>query len=741
MGSTGLNRINMRLGSALLRIAPKWPWMAVGLIFAVGGIYAVERLVNYPLPELTRPAQSSKVLADDGQVIATLHGEENRTIVPLNEISPFLRIATLATEDREFYQHKGMSLRGTIRAARANFEGGDIVQGGSTITQQLARNTIPSIGRERTYSRKVKEIYWAMQLERHMSKDQILERYLNTVYFGRGAYGAEAAARTYFKVSAAELTPGQAAFLAGTIRSPERYQIDRNAEGAIALRNRVLDGMVETGHLGRGEAEAAKAEDLVAQFKPGMSIEVDSPRAGYFVEYVRRILKRDFNLTDEQILAGGLQIHTTLDLKAQDAAEAAVRSTLDRPDDPEAALVAMDPQGRIRAMVGGREVDSIDRNRGFNFAVDVNQTGGGRQAGSAFKPFALAAFLDMGKSLASTFSGASPITLDSPTCRNADGKPWEVGNFGNASYGAMDITQATLASVNTIYAQLMDDVVSPSKFIEVAERAGIQVPQFDAGCALTLGTTDVTPLEMARGYTTFAQRGNRPEPLAVTRITHPDGEVIVEKQPVIESTLDPNVADQVNYVLMRNIQSGTGTGARIGRPAAGKTGTTQNYANAWFAGYTPELTAVVWMGYAPLPDGTIPEMDRVRGSIQVTGGSFPATIWKKFMLGALEGVKGTDFNRPKFGGEIVIPKMGVPQATLASTNQPVPVDGSGRARDGDGSDSDNDNDNDAPPPPAPDRGDDDNPPPRPITPPRQAPRDDDEPQREKQVFKDCFPFC
>lgn len=728
--------MNTRLKKALTAVVAKWPWAAIGAFVAIGGIVVVTRLMALPLPEMERPAESSKMLAQDGQVIATLHGEENRTIVPIEEMSPHLRIALLSTEDREFYTHNGMSIKAVIRAARANFEGGEIKQGGSTITQQLARNTISSIGKERSYMRKIKEAFWAMQLERHMPKEEILERYLNTVYFGRGAYGAEAAARTYFKVSAAEITPGQAAFLAGTIRSPERYQIDRNPDGAIDLRNRVLDGMVEGNYIGKAEAEAAKAEDLVAQFKPGMTIEVDSPRAGYFVEYVRRILKRDFGLADEEILAGGLQIHTTLDLKAQDAAEAAVRSTLDRPDDPEVALVAMDPEGWIRAMVGGREVDNIDRSRGFNFAADVNATGGGRQAGSAFKPFALAAFLDQGKSLASTFSGASPIQLDSPRCKNSDGKPWEVSNYGNSSYGAMDVTAATLSSVNTVYAQLMDDVVTPSQFIEITGRTGIDIPDFDAGCALALGTTDVTPMEMARAYTTFAQRGNRPDTLAITKIARPNGEVIVENIPHLEQALNPNVADSVNYVLERNIQSGTGTGARIGRPAAGKTGTTQNFANAWFAGYTPELTAVVWMGFPPQPDGTIPEMQRVRG-IQVTGGSFPATIWKKFMTGALEGTKGTAFHRPKLGGEIVKPKMYVPQATLASTERPRPVavnEGPGETFSSSPPNSGNDDSRNSAPPPPP--------------PPPSGNRDNDDPPRpkppmnsDKQVFKDCFPFC
>ncbi|MDQ4149267.1 MAG: transglycosylase domain-containing protein [Actinomycetota bacterium] len=636
---------------AAARASRKWPWAVAGFVIAAAGIRVSTILANVELPEIPPPAQSSRVLAYDGQVIATLHGEENRLIVPLEKISPFLQVAVLSTEDREFFRHKGMSVRAVIRAARANVESGEVLQGGSTITQQYVRNTFPHVGKERTLLRKVKEAFWAIQLERHYPKNEIMERYLNTVYFGRGAYGAEAAARTYFKVSAAELTPGQAAYLAGLIRSPQRYQIDENPEGAVAIRNTVIKSMVRGKYLGPREGEAAMAEDLRAQFKPGLSIEVDSPRAGYFVEYVRRTLKSQFNLTDEDILQGGLQIHTTLDLRMQDAAEAAMRSVLNRPDDPEAAVVAMDPEGRVRAMVGGRDVDSIDRSRGFNFAADVNHTGGGRPAGSAFKPFALAAFLDEGKSLQSSFVGASTIKIDAGRCKNGD-KPWEVSNFGHSSFGMLDVTAATLSSVNTVYAQIMDKVVSPEKFIEMAGKTGIPIPTHDAGCALTLGTTDVTPLEMAQAYTTFAQRGKRPEPLVVLKITRPNGEVVVENGPKMEQVLNENVADTVNHVLEKNIQSGTGTGARIGRPAAGKTGTTQNFQDAWFAGYTPQLTAVVWMGYAPGPDGKIAEMTRVRGR-QVTGGSFPATIWREFMSRALEGVRPTGFRKPVLGGEVV----------------------------------------------------------------------------------------
>jgi penicillin-binding protein 1A len=638
----------------------RWPWLDFGWRWpvtvvgfgAAGVLVAAIWLASLPLPQIAPAAQSSKVLAADGQVIATLHGEENRTLVPLTQISPHLQAAVIAAEDRTFFDHRGFSVRGMIRAAKANWDGGRILQGGSTITQQYVRQAFPQVGKERTLARKLKEAFWAVQLERHSTKEEILERYLNTVYFGRGAYGAEAAARTYFKVSAAELTPGQSAYLAGVMPSPQRFQIDQDPAKAINLRNLVIDKMAGMSALSPAQAAQAKQEDLVAQFKPGLSIEVESARAGYFVEYVRRILKSEFQLSDEEILQGGLNIRTTLDLKMQDAAEAAVRSVLNRPTDPEAALIAMDAQGQVKAMVGGRDVDDPNRARGFNFAADVNGTGGGRPAGSAFKTFALAAFVEDGKSVQSTYSGASTVTIDSDKCRNADGSPWTVSNYSNAGYGYMNVVSATTSSVNTIYAQMMDEVVTPAKFMDVARRTGIEIPGHDAGCALTLGTTDVTPLEMAAAYTTFAQRGRRPTPLVILEITKPGGVVVARRFPGVTQVIDANVADTVNYVLAQNIQSGTGTGAKIGRPAAGKTGTTESFQDAWFAGYTPELTAVVWMGYAPNPDGKIPVMNRVRGK-SVTGGSFPATIWKTFMSKAVQGTKASSFHAPTLGGEVI----------------------------------------------------------------------------------------
>lgn len=633
----------------LIRVAP-WALVGIAMPLLIMGLIGWVGTLEMPVAGVS--AQSSKVLAADGQVIATLHGEENRTIVPLAKINKYLIKGVIATEDRAFYDHSGVSFKGIVRAARENFEGKQVLQGGSTITQQYVRNAYPSIGTQRTVTRKLREGALAVWVEQKSSKAEILEKYLNLVYFGRGAYGAEAAARTYFKVPASDLTVGQAAYLAGVIRSPERYQIGASPAEATRIRNQVIGDMVRAKYVTKAEAAAAKAEDLKAQFKPGVSIEVESPRAGFFVEYVRQLLRREFKLTDEQILGGGLQIQTTLDLRMQDAAENAVSSTLDQPTDPDAALVAMDGNGNVKAMVGGREVGSVNRARGFNFAVDALGNGGGRPAGSAFKVIALASMVDQGKSVASTFPGPSSIKIESPQCRNADGTPWEVSNFANSGFGSLDVTSATLSSVNTVYAQIMEQVVTPTQFIAMAGRLGIYIPEYDAGCALTLGTSDVTPMEMARAYATFAQRGNRPEIMFVSKITDSSGRILGERGNKSEKVMEENVADTVNYVLERNVSGGTGTGARIGRPAAGKTGTTQNYENAWFAGYTPELTTVVWMGYAPAPDGTIPLMQNVRGKA-VTGGSFPATIWKKFMSEAIKGTESSKFTKPKLGGELV----------------------------------------------------------------------------------------
>jgi penicillin-binding protein 1A len=626
-----------------------WFYAAVFLSLALVGALAV--LLWGPIPDATPGVQSSRVLAADGQVVSLLHGEENRTIVPITGMASPLQQAVVATEDQAFYRHPGISIRGLLRAAVANLRGGELRQGGSTITQQYARNAFEQVGRERTIWRKIREGGLALKLERRYSKDKILESYLNTVYFGRGAYGAEAAARTYFKKSAKDLSLSESAYLAGVIRAPERYQPDSNLEAAVSIRNKVLLDMVQADFLTPAAAEGGKKEEL--KFSFGAAPEV---RAAYFVEYVRRLLKKPteeggFGLTDREILGGGLEVHTTLDLRMQDAAQKAIASTLDRPEDPEAALVALDVHGKLRAMVGGRSFGDLERARGFNFAYQKGSNIGGRQSGSAFKPFTLAAFVNEGYSVQSSFSGSSPTTIRDPECRNSNGSAWRVSNFGNQGFGVLKVTDATAHSVNTIFAQMVD-LVTPGTVQQMAKDAGI-TSELSPVCSITLGVHGVTPLEMARAFATFATRGERPEVLAVTKIIAPDGELIAERSPRREQVLGQNVADTVNMALQEVIARGTGTGARIGRPAAGKTGTTQNHVDAWFVGYTPELVASIWMGFPPR-DGKIAEMTRVHGRA-VTGGFLPATIWRKFMIEATKGMEPIGFPGPQIGGKIVKP--------------------------------------------------------------------------------------
>ncbi|MBW3591578.1 MAG: transglycosylase domain-containing protein, partial [Actinobacteria bacterium] len=411
---------------------------AVGLVAVIAvAVLTISALrVDVPLPDNAPGGQATEVLDAHGDLIGALKGEQKRQIVELADMAPALQEAVVATEDRRFYEHNGLSFRGMVRALLTNTWAGEVEQGGSTITQQYARNAFGRIGTERTVSRKVKEIVVARKVENRYSKDKILESYLNTVYFGRGAYGAEAAALTYFKKPAKDLTLDEAAFLAGIIRSPEYFQPEEHAQDAVRIRNKVLGDMVAAGYLTEAEADEARRADLIAKFKLGPT-HLDSPRAGFFMEHVRRLLRSDqHGFSDAELLGGGLTIHTSLDLHMQDAAEAAVFEVLPEPDNPEVALIAMDPDGFVRAMVGGRDVKDRVRALGFNFASNVRQEQeGGRPAGSAFKPIALARYLEQGGDLSDRFRGPRQITIDSPLCRGPDGEPWTVSNYGNQGYG------------------------------------------------------------------------------------------------------------------------------------------------------------------------------------------------------------------------------------------------------------------------------------------------------------------
>jgi penicillin-binding protein 1A len=627
----------------------RWALLATLLlaVAAAFGLSYVFARVELP-PDVDTPPQTSFVYDSKGRILAELHAGEDRVIVPLEKISTHFVNAVIATEDRNFFHHRGVDFRGAARAVWAALRNREITQGGSTITQQYVK--LVYTGGERTLARKLKEAVLAVKLEQRHSKEEILELYLNRIYFGRGAYGAEAAARAYFGKSASEIGPAEAALLAGLIRAPEVADPLRAPEVAKKRRNLSLQAMAETGVL-PGE-EAARLGRLDFQrCEPSQTPEPEKmcvlPRsspgaagagsAAYFVDYVRQYLVEKYSA--ERVFKGGMRVYTTLDSDLQAAAREAIDSTLDREGDPEAALVALDASGRIVAMIGGRDFKASE----VNLAVGEQGGGSGRQPGSAFKPITLAAAVHKGISLKSRFRGPASITLDLP-----GGGRWTVKNYGGASYGTEDLVVATANSINTIYAQLQM-AIGAEATVDMAKRLGIQ-SHLDPHPSIVLGTEETSPLEMATAYLVFANRGSRALPRAVDKIEAADGTLLEQAEVSKERVLSENEADQINFALQQVIARGTGKAADIGRPAAGKTGTTEDYGDAWFVGYTPQqLSVAVWMGY---PEGRERKMTNVHGRA-VAGGTFPAQIWAKFMKRALAGTKPTSFVKPQLSGRVI----------------------------------------------------------------------------------------
>lgn len=569
-----------------------------------------------PDPGLGDRPLTTRVLAADGTLLAEWHAGEDRVPVRFEDLPRHLVDAVVAIEDERFWQHSGVDLQAVARALLADLEAGRVVQGGSTITQQYLKNVL--LGDELSVDRKLTEAALALRLEGGLTKEQILERYLNTVYFGAGAYGVGAAARTFFGKEPAELTVGEAALLAGAIRAPSSTDPFRYPERALARRRLVLDKMVSLGWLDEGTADRADAEPL-------RLVEGHRTRAPYFVAAVRRALLADpaLGATREEraglLDTGGLTIRTTLDPGVQEAAEAALAGVLPA-DGPVGALAAVDPrEGRVLALVGGRDWwDPDDPAARFDLA-----TRGLRQPGSAFKPFVLAAALEAGVPITATFAAPAEVVLGTPA------GPWEVGNYGGDTFPPLDLVEATVLSVNTVYAQLVD-LVGPEAVVETAQAAGITTPLRPLP-SIALGAQEVTVLDMASAYGTFAAGGRHVAPRLVESIVDVDGVEIYRPGTVVTDAVSPRVAETVTKVLGEVVRRGTGIRARIGRPVAGKTGTTQGHADAWFVGYTPQLAAAVWVGF---PEGRVP-MEPPRTSFEVTGGSWPAVIWARFAAEAL----------------------------------------------------------------------------------------------------------
>jgi penicillin-binding protein 1A len=576
--------------------------------------------------------QNSFVYAANGSLLGSIPAERNRQAVQADGMSRWIRKATVAIEDRRFFEHGGVDVEGIARAAVADVRAGRVVEGGSTITQQLVRNLY--ISNERTVKRKLKEACLATKLDRKWSKQRILTTYLNQVYYGNHAYGIEAAARTYFSKPALDLTLSEAALLAGLTQAPSVYNPFVAPGRVVIRRNEVLAAMLQTAVISPRQYRHASHAPL--RLRPGrLYSEIREP---YFFGYVRDKLIEKYGAAN--VGKGGLSVYTTIKPRYQRLAETAIKETLNLDTDPAAALISIEPRtGAIRAMAA--VIPRRPKNQ-FNLLSQAR-----RQPGSTFKTFVLTAAIEQGINPDSTYYVSAPFTYrPSPVGNCDDGSWWCVHTYDNSYYGWTSIRSATIRSDNAVYAQLTLDV-TPERIAQVARRMGVRSPLQVNGQyvpAMGLGSVAVTPIDLASGYATLAAGGVYAEPMAIRKVVLANGREDTAAgwgKPNRHRAISEGVAAVVTSILAQNIQYGTGTRANIARPAAGKTGTNEKHADAWFAGYTPDLATTVWVGYtrAEIP------MENVHG-IAVAGGTFPAEIWRLFMDPALDGVPRTSFPEP-----------------------------------------------------------------------------------------------
>ena len=597
----------------------------VCFVLVAGGL-ALWFYTGVGLPRLSslkeyKAAQNSKVFSADGRLMTQLHGDEDREVVSLEKIPDAMCNAVIAIEDSEYYHHSGINVKAVFRALWANVVKGEVVQGGSTITQQYVKNAY--VGQKRTLLRKIQEARLAFELSKKYSKDKVLEMYLNDIYFGQSCYGIYTAAGKYFHKAPQELTLQECAALAGIIRSPSYYDPYQRPQAVIERRNLVLKKMEQQDYITPDEERAAAGEPLTVQSQEKVYRPAPAP---YFCDYITKLVRKTYG--DQQAFRGGLRIYTTIDLRLQEMAERTLLKLLDPSEGYDAALTCIDPRtGYIKAMVGGKNYYRSQ----FNVAAE-----GGRQAGSSFKVFVLARAMADGLSPEKTYDSSSPRIIKLP-----DGSKWTVKNYDGGGSGSMTIESATVRSVNVVFAQLIMDV-GPGRVADMARQMGVLSP-VDSNPAIALGglSIGVTPLDMATAFGTLANNGEHAIPRSIYKITDADGNVLVENNPETHKIIDPKVTAKINGILSQVVSSGTGTGAKIGRPQAGKTGTTEDNADAWFVGYTPDLVTAVWVGY---PEGRIPMSGMV-------GGNMPATIWRTFMSQALEGVPPTPFASVEGGSE------------------------------------------------------------------------------------------
>jgi membrane peptidoglycan carboxypeptidase len=602
-----------------------------------------------PLAEaLPKPAARSVIYAADRKTqLATLFGDENRKVVKLHDMGMRIRRAVIAIEDYRFYEHEGIDYRGIARAVVEDVREGNIRQGGSTLTQQYIKNVLT--GNAKTLDRKIREAIYAVQLEKRLGKNEILEAYLNQAYFGEGAYGVAAAAEHYFSKPVNKLSFPEAAALAATIAAPERYRPTNEAENG-PRRKLVLDRMLQLGYATQREVYLAKRE------RPKIRIKKLSARQPYFVEFIKHQLLHDpaydsslgpadTSARRKAVFEGGLSIYTTLQPGPQSAAEKAVRDRL-AGKAPDGALASVEPNtGKIIAMVSGKNF----RENQVNLAV-LGQGGTGYHSGSTFKVFYLVSALEQGLKPSLTFNAPPQMTINDPSCPEG----WEVGNAEPTEGGNFNMYTGVQHSVNTYFAQLMTKV-RPRNAVETARRMGIQVAKPDTRayannwniCSSVLGTGNISVLDMASAFGVLANDGVRCQPYSITEVRDRDGKMLLApRKSSCERVVPQGVSRQVVDMLRTVIQGGTGWRAALGgRPLAGKTGTAQDYTSAMFTGFTPQLATSVWVGHR---SGLVSMRHEYDGQ-RVFGGTFPAEIFHDFMLAALDGKRAMDFPPPPEG--------------------------------------------------------------------------------------------
>jgi len=565
---------------------------------------------------------NSILKASDGQVLGIVPSATNRQPLPLRKMSPWLPKATVAIEDARFWHHGALDYQGILRAVYDDLTSGSVAQGGSTLTQQLVRNLY--IGHpEKTFTRKLKEAclaekFFTNRQAKYGTKNaqkRILAAYLNTVFYGHSAYGVQAAARTYFSKDALDLNLVQAALISGLPQAPSLYDPLVYPKAALARRNDVLHAMWKNHKITHAKYKSASAKPLL--LRPGhLYTRRLQPT---FFSWATRQLKKQYG--NAQVERGGLTVKTTLDPRLQGLALQAAQTVLRTSTDPATAIVAIDPRtGAVKAMVN---YFPDGRNLTFNLATQAH-----RSTGSAFKPITLATALAEGVSLNSTFYGPSEIYITDPQCQTNNG-PWDVSNSGDESVGTANLINATAGSVNTIFAQLIAKV-GVTRVVQMAHWMGITTrgADFPHVCAITLGSVGFTPLELTDVYATIASGGIHHAPQWFDSVQGPNGKLLGKISTHGREVLAPDLAAQLTYAMTQVVNAGTGTAASLyPRPVAGKTGTAENYQDAWFCGFVPQLVTCVWVGY---PSGEIPLVN-VEGVGSVFGGTLPAQIWRDFM--------------------------------------------------------------------------------------------------------------